>query len=108
LKDDFERPIDEHLIGLVNYLKEYLNVLNSAKESSKLDEAAKTELIKHLASLLRKQEILKGDIDALNEAIKNSVLLQPLKEQFQKQIDTLSKRQETLKSDIENAINKSV
>jgi hypothetical protein len=38
-------------------------------ESSKLDEASKTVLIKCLSLLLKDQTTLKGDIEAINSAV---------------------------------------
>jgi hypothetical protein len=66
LNKKFQPKIDEHLKQLVAYLERYRGVLDSAIESSKLDEAAKTALVKQLTGLLEKQAVLKGDIDAIN------------------------------------------
>jgi GTPase SAR1 family protein len=69
LKKEFQPAIDNHLKGLVDYLKEYSGELSAAMESSKLDEASKTVLIKRLATLLQGQTTLKGDIEAINSAV---------------------------------------
>ena len=69
LKKEFQPTIDNHLKGLVDYLKEYSGELSAAMESSKLDESSKTVLIKQLATLLKNQATLKCDIEAISPAV---------------------------------------
>jgi len=61
----FQPEIDEHLTELVNYLERYRGVLGEAIRSNLLDQGSKTELLRELEELKKRQTIINNDVGAV-------------------------------------------